>query len=850
MITLAENIGINILSNIVYDIAKNIAIQLHFKKVPEKSFQSTIQEIFDQTTNSDFRVVLESSTFSQYFNSPQFLDVINAYLEHKLICDFANADAKIKKHLKKSGIIAPKDIVEYVSENIHQMYIDNNVITIPTVVDIKKAVLFVLSAAEQTISRNLSPENTKITYLINARLDYHYQSIVELLQKIQSTIAATREIKLLPSYENHEEIKNNYYSVLKEKNSSAHIYLLDKFPFESFYVPPILLCQENDNINRYRDYEMSLTSWNDIFKRDNIVYITGGAGYGKSLFTKKIINNYKDLNIFHSEEYLVIYGELKSFYPNGEDSPLSVVDFLRNSIRSSTLIDVSNDFIEFYLNSGRCIILLDALDEVDKSKRSELHENVIAYFKSQNPNNKVCITSRDRGFIPERNVEVLKICPLNNEQIEKYVDKIIALGKFEKTDKDSFMAQTQILVEKGFLSSFLVLSLLINIYKAERELPENKLDLYQKCFEYIANKREKEKTTTSFDWNVISPIMKDNTFIELARLCMPNNSNVDKIDIKNRLVGIYKTKYGCEVDAENAVDEFLKFCSDRTELFVPSAEDKYKFFHRSFFEYFYSFYIFLRCENAETMLAELVKFDVDSEVFELTVAMLKQKDEVKYQSLIDLLFEKSITEFTDNSHDYTAFNILILSMQVVDDVLYKNKLLNLIITYKDIILNDISAIHNMRLLEAIYKDDSKAYEEISEAYNSESLMVILTNCDNVAYFFDEFPDEQEKLSQTLHSKEFSTMIRRRFSFWHIEYDRHFYFKIFTKLHDTKTLLNEISNEVILSVYKKFSPRNYKKRTEHFRETLNKINGMPLEDQDIIWELISSNDFIMHYRDVK
>ena len=64
------------------------------------------------------------------------------------------------------------------------MYIDNNVITIPTVVDIKKAVLFVLSAAEQTISRNLSPENIKITYLINARLDYHYQSIVELLQKM------------------------------------------------------------------------------------------------------------------------------------------------------------------------------------------------------------------------------------------------------------------------------------------------------------------------------------------------------------------------------------------------------------------------------------------------------------------------------------------------------------------------------------------------------------------------------------------------------------------------------------------------------------------------------------------
>lgn len=191
---------------------------------------------------------MESSTFSQYFNSPQFLDVINAYLEHKLICDFANADAKIKKHLKKSGIIAPKDIVEYVSENIHQMYIDNNVITIPTVVDIKKAVLFVLSAAEQTIARNLSPENTKITYLINARLDYHYQGIVDLLQKIQSTIAATREIKLLPSYENHEEIKNNYYSVLKEKKLKRTYIFVGQVSFRKF------LCSTNFTAPRKRQH--------------------------------------------------------------------------------------------------------------------------------------------------------------------------------------------------------------------------------------------------------------------------------------------------------------------------------------------------------------------------------------------------------------------------------------------------------------------------------------------------------------------------------------------------------------------------------------------------------------------
>ena len=51
------------------------------------------------------------------------------------------------------------------------------------------------------------------------------------------------------------------------------------------------------------------------------------------------------------------------------------------------------------------------------------------------------------------------------------------------------MKQNKKLIDKVFLNSFLVLSLLVNIYKSEKELPENKLELYQKCFEYISNKR-------------------------------------------------------------------------------------------------------------------------------------------------------------------------------------------------------------------------------------------------------------------------------------------------------------------------------------------------------------------------
>lgn len=853
MTGIIETVGIGILTNVIYDIVKYAGIKFSSnKKIKDRELLETIEERLSKNVPEEIKPLLESSTFVGYFSSAQFLDVINAYTEYKIICDYTGKNSKVKQHIKKSGILSNQDVMEYIGNNIHNLYIEHGVLTVPNLTDIKKAVVYIIALSEKIISETLSPETSRFLYFINSRIDYCYESITEKLSKLQETVDGIQAKRLTGRNSENEETKEKYHKILKDKNSDAHIYLLDKFPFEKFYVPPIL---QRASIERnqihvfdlygYGYYERDLTAWKDIFEKDNIVYLTGGAGYGKSLFTKKIINNYTDLKVFHADEYVVIYGELKSFYPNGSDSAISVIDFLKDCIKNSTLMEVSDEFIEYYLNSGRCIILLDALDEVDKQKRSSLHESVVAFFKNQNPNNKICITSRDRGFIPERNVEVFKILPLNEEQIEKYVDKIIALKKFEKADKEAFMNQSQILVEKGFLSSFLVLSLLINIYKAERELPENKLELYQKCFEYIANRREKDKTQKEFDWRIISPIMKDNTFIELAQMGMPNNSNIDRENIKERLLQVYKSKYGSEAEAENAIDEFLKFCSDRTELFVPTLEDKYKFFHRSFFEYFYSLYIFLRCNNAQEMLAELQKFDVDSEVFELTVAMLKQQSEMKYQALIDLMFLNSYSEFENEPFEFQTFNILVLSMQVIDDALYKKQFLEIVLNKKDIILNHMSKIHNLKLIPTIFDGNEDAFAKICEYYNEECLMMIFSNCDRIFRMADEYKkDHNEDFFEQIISGKRGARVQRRISYKSHDDDNSFLMNVFSRQQNCKEILLTVADDTIMSIYKKFSHRNYKKRTTQTRTTLTRFSMLSEEQQNKIAELIVSSDFRM------
>ena len=650
MESIGSSIAINIASSFIYDSANSIFKYFFKSTIDEYKLKKAIENYINENIVEDFIQLTTSDIIDTYLNSPQVYDIISSYILVKNVTKYCSKG--------KHSSVSLNKILEIFSDDIIALYESSNDLITPDKKLVIKYLEFIVACIETVVFYDLEDNDKRIIYFINKFIGAGFENVSAVIENLNSKIDVLLQSTL--RYDSDfEKVKREYYEILKRRNSEAHIYLLDKFPFDDFYISPrlgrarqpdsflrIIGTQESTNpIIRKKDD----ISWEYIFEKQNIIYLTGGAGYGKSLFLKKIINDYDKLSIYKSEEYLVIYGELKNFYLDKSRTPIPVIDFLLNSAKTSTLLDetkISREFLNHYLNMGRCIILLDALDEVDKSKRNDLHESVIAYFKTQNPNNKICITSRDRGFIPESNIEEFSIQPLDRRQIELYVDKIIALKKFDESEKDNFLDQTSILVKKGFLNSFLVLSLLINIYKSEKELPENKLELYQKCFDYISNKREKDKSAGAFDWKIISPLMKDYTFIELAIKCYPNNISTDAEQIKKTLLKIYVSKYGNEVDTENAVDEFLRFCSDRTELFVPSAEEnKFKFFHRSFFEYFYSQYIFLTFEHSSKILEEFKKFDVDSEIFELTVAMLKQKSEKRYQELIELMIKEVKQEF-------------------------------------------------------------------------------------------------------------------------------------------------------------------------------------------------------------
>lgn len=416
-----------------------------------------------------------------------------------------------------------------------------------------------------------------------------------------------------------------------------------------------------------------------IFQYTDIVYVIGGAGYGKSLFLKNLCVCPPQCLCSPENQTLIIRGDLKRMIrPDGTFKPM--LEYLSECFTNGSLQspkELPPDFLRRCLQAGRCLILLDALDEVGNDQRNELHRLVISYFRDSGIKNKVCITSRDRGFIPEEEICCFSIQPITVKDVEEYVDRFIALDKFQESEKERFIKQASSLVDKGFVKGFLTLSLLMAIYKNEQELPANKVALYQKCFEYIANTREKNKnllfnssTGRAYDWDMLAKLMGDATFMELAQLGTPNNRDIPREAIDELMTDLYAQRFHSKTECRAAIEVFLQFCADRTEVFVPSpnSNTEYRFFHRSFYEFFYANYIATRTRFVEDTYLKLNGFEVDSELFELLVQLYNKNNPTYLRELIQYAF-RQVEEQLQNPTDVIsrALDILVMLMQTADE---------------------------------------------------------------------------------------------------------------------------------------------------------------------------------------
>jgi hypothetical protein len=491
---------------------------------------------------------------------------------------------------------------------------------------------------------------------------------------------------------------------------------------------------EISDIAPYVEEEFTVP-WVSIFTTPGIKCLVGGAGYGKSLFLQNIVLNYKQLDsVFDGNRYLVIFGDLKAILKGGQQT--TVVDFLQSEMLKATGISTPTDFIQQYIDNGRCIVLLDAVDEIPSEHRQSVMKMVMAFWGSENPGNKVCLTSRSKEYIPlDANCEVFEISALWQHHIVEYIRKLVALEIFNEEDCADFVTQASHLIDNGFLRSFLILSLLIGIYKGEKTLPTTKLELYDKCVKYVSFNREKgrgernaEQKSLAYNWKYLDLLMTDDILATLATLCKPNNSETSQEQIISALKESVTYECGNGMEAKAAINEFLRFCAERTELFVlGNTPEHYKFFHRSFFEYFCAISIADHCTDNEEIFAEIEVFEADSEVYELFCAKLMQTNKNKLRAFVEYLliaFENGLKNGDLDVMKCAVFTRLLKWQQAVG---IKSELFRILCDNAEAVVSAAPQIyHAEHIVDAIRKFD-KDKEEYKAKYKDYAIADILTN---------------------------------------------------------------------------------------------------------------------------
>ncbi len=251
------------------------------------------------------------------------------------------------------------------------------------------------------------------------------------------------------------------------------------------------------------------------------------------------------------------------------------------------------------LKTGKCLLLLDALDEVPRGERLELKNKLDRFVN--NYSCPVICTSRIVGYdgnflVDGKEVEIV---PFRKPQIEQYVTTWFTNAAGHLSDQS--VSAAELMRElgskpqvRGLVQNPLLLSLICSLYQERGlTLPARRAQVYKKAVEYMLVKWSKEKRE-------------------------PRKGEEDWADLKQDLLENLAYQFSCEDtevfsrrDLRRKIDQYLKDESvpsdfrqiTASDLLVELAEqdgilqklnhddDQYLFLHRTFQEYLTACYL-------------------------------------------------------------------------------------------------------------------------------------------------------------------------------------------------------------------------------------------------------------------
>ncbi|MBC7259351.1 MAG: SUMF1/EgtB/PvdO family nonheme iron enzyme [Chloroflexi bacterium] len=295
-------------------------------------------------------------------------------------------------------------------------------------------------------------------------------------------------------------------------------------------------------------------------------------------------------------------------------APLALRKFIEDYFAEHDLL-LPPDFFHRRLNAGKCLVLLDGLDEVaDRDLRATVAQMVNAFINHyKKTGNRFGLASRPRGYeevadyLPQPVVCVVQ--PLTPEGRDELVTRLLRVLEPDTPHRlgepHPLIADIRAKDKVDDLSRTpLFCTTLVLVYKYRgTALPERRVDIYKEIVDLMLGFWETHKAEQGVA-DVQELVRMDGTgrafmdereAVEAKRRALTdvadwmqreNKSSVERDAVAKHLAQFFHEREGAS-DAEKGTwaENFLAIAHQRSGLFVESEPETYAFSHASFREY-------------------------------------------------------------------------------------------------------------------------------------------------------------------------------------------------------------------------------------------------------------------------
>lgn len=341
----------------------------------------------------------------------------------------------------------------------------------------------------------------------------------------------------------------------------------------NLFVEPTLL-EKEENENGQIIYKQRKTA--SVLQSNKSVFIIGESGSGKStLFrqlSKQIVEQNSLRNDYELYPIIISFNQIKR---NNFSIEKTIHEYFSNELYNDLMIDANS-----ILRGNKCVIFIDALDEIASNTEKELAFDCIQSFSEQYPSIKLICTSRPSDFLyqccTDKGFRSLEIDGINRRQMTQYIQTYFS-GNEILSKRLIKSLQDSGLWDK-LPQTPMTLALITVIFDEKHlEIPSTITDLYSIFIDLLLKKFEFKSTI-----DIIETDIKHRLLANLAKeMHIKKLVSIAKDDALRNISSYLQDRGQYNVNIEELLNDII----NNNALLIYNERAELQFKHLSFQEY-------------------------------------------------------------------------------------------------------------------------------------------------------------------------------------------------------------------------------------------------------------------------